>query len=183
MKAFVTSIGEKTTGVCVRQLIRYGFEVHLLDKKEPWIEKYKRFLVEAQKTGEDVLRIDADNIPNRNIAQVPEINKMIQNAYIIQFQLFGFYKYDVITGGPLIYKRSGLSEMVKHLDKITELRPETSLSRLPQINPHLVTCPIIMGTHGFFQDKETMQRAYNNKMKRNQLHDCDFQLADELMNL
>lgn len=183
MKAFLTTIGETTTDLCKRQLEKHGFEVIVMDKKEPWIEKYKDFIRRAAATKEDVLRIDADNIPNRNIAKVPDLADLFPQAYIIQFQLFGFYRYDVFTGGPLVYTKAGLAEAIHHLDKITELRPESSMSRLPSMNPWLVSCPVIMGTHGFFQDKETMARAFENKSKRGQLGHYDFQLASEIIDL
>ena len=65
MRAYVTSIGEPTTGICVDQLKRYGFDVILLDSKEPWIRKYRRFICEAVGP---CLRIDADVVPNSQIS-------------------------------------------------------------------------------------------------------------------
>ena len=44
MKAYVTSIRELTTKICCEQLRKFGFEIVLLDQKESWIEKYKKFI-------------------------------------------------------------------------------------------------------------------------------------------
>ena len=64
MNAYLCTIGEPTTNLCKSQLERFGFEVVLLDKVEPWIDKYKRVIAMAD---EDCIRIDADIIPNKNI--------------------------------------------------------------------------------------------------------------------
>jgi len=64
MKAFITSIGEKTTKICCEQLSKFGFEIILLDEIEPWINKYKKFINMAN---EDCLRVDADIIVNEQI--------------------------------------------------------------------------------------------------------------------
>lgn len=183
MKAFVTSVGEKTTDICVSQLRKHGFDVILLDKKEPWIEKYKDFIRRAAALKEDVLRIDADIIPTASIAKVPSIAGVFHSAYMIQFQVFDFYKFDIHMGMPIIYKKAGLSEMVKVLDHIKTGRPETEMSRLPIINDWMVSCPVVMGAHGFFQDKETMDRAFDNKLQRGQLGQYDFSLAADIIDL
>lgn len=183
MKAFVTSIGERTTELCVKQLKKYGFEVVLLGEKEDWLTKYKKFIGQASQTGEDVLRIDADIIPNRNIAKVPELAKVYSSMFLVQFSIFDFYKYDIGIGQPLLYKKEGLSVMLKHLHKITGHRPETEMSRLPQINDWMINCPVVMGTHGFFQTRETFDEAYRNKDRKGQLPDFDFPLAEEILDL
>jgi len=68
MKAFVFSIGERTTGLCVEQLEKMGFEVILYKDNTSLWDKLKRFYTEALETNEDkFLRIDADIIPNQNV--------------------------------------------------------------------------------------------------------------------
>ena len=64
MIAYVFSIREKTTDLCVRVLKQNGFKVMLLDGMESIGDKYKRFIEMAD---EDCIKIDADIIPNSNI--------------------------------------------------------------------------------------------------------------------
>lgn len=61
MKAYVTSIGEPTTDLCVWSLERNGFETVLIQDQTTLAEKLKRIYSEAD---EDFVRIDADVIVN-----------------------------------------------------------------------------------------------------------------------
>ena len=72
MKAYLCSVGELTTQICVDQLKLFGFDVILLDEIEPWYDKYKRFIFQTE---EDCIRIDADVIPNKNI-------KLFQTSFL-----------------------------------------------------------------------------------------------------
>lgn len=178
MKAYLTTIGEKTTGICKSQLERYGFEVILLDLNRPWIEKYRHFISIAD---EDCLRIDSDVIVNKNIKKV--FTDSWPEQLLVGFELFDFYKNDISSGSPVFYKKEALDIMKKNIDKISKLRPETSMSRLPELNPYYVVDKTIVGMHGFFQDATTIARAYCNKEARGQLEHYDFELVYKIFDL
>lgn len=176
MKAYVTSIGERTTKLCCEQLTMFGFEVVLLDKQESWHKKYKRFLREAN---EDCIRIDADIIPNKRIEAV---HTYVDSDYLmVQFKTYGFYRNDISITSPVFYKKDCF-KILNGMD-LDENRPETSAWRNKYINMRTHTSDVIVGLHGFFQDKETMERAYKNKVERKQLDMYDFELARKVAKL
>lgn len=178
MKLYLTSVGEKTTEVAKWQAERLGFEVVLLDKVEPWIDKYKRFIDMAQ--GEDCLRMDADVILNKNIKQfiLPD-----EKILIAQFHTFDFYKNDVSITSPVWYSKKSLKIIKDNLGKLDINRPEASAWRLENINDYTYTSYMVVGMHGFFQDKETIDRAIKNKTERKQIEEYDFWLVDKIMRL
>lgn len=176
MRAYVTSIGEKTTKVCCEQLKRFGFEVILLDKKEPWQSKYKRFIKMA---GEDCIRIDADIIPNKHIKEI-EVDRIANNFGIITYMTYDFYRNDIGITSPVFYRKDVLHIIKRNIDKIPEFRPETTASRLPEVNSKKHHSNLVVGLHGFFQDKEAMERAKKNKIERGQTKEYDFDLAFNL---
>jgi len=179
MKAFVTSIGERTTQICCEQLEKFGFKVILLDKKEPWLDKYKRFIEMAKN---DCFRVDADVIPNSNILLVPDLSK---EAWTIQNWVFDFYKNDMTLTSPIFYRKRALDEIRKNLDKLSSSRPEASALRLPEVNKHICVGGLILGSHGLFQDSETIERAKKHKVERGQLekYKYDFGLVYKLKKL
>ena len=177
MKAFVCSVGERTTHICCEQLKRFGFEVVLLDGKEHWIDKYKRFISIAN---EECLRIDADIIPNRNIQLVGREDK---NLPMIQYKLYDFYKNDITIGNPILYRKKALDMIKANTDKLEVGRTETSAWRRIVIETY--TSDLIVGIHGFAQDKETMERAKKHKIDRGHLkkYNYDFDLAYKIIEL
>jgi hypothetical protein len=179
MKAYLTTIGEKTTDICKKQLERYGFDVVLLKKQKNWIDKYIDFITVAT---EDCLRIDADVIVNQNIKKVNTYANSGE-VLLVGFTLYDLYQNGLFLGSPVFYSTKALEIMKNHLDKINIDRPEASMSRIPEINPYYIVDSAIVGIHGFFQDKETVLRAKENKIKRNQMYKYDFELVNTLMNL
>lgn len=176
MRAYLTSIGESTEQVCKWQLERLGFEVVLLDKIEPWIDKYKRFILIAD---ENCLRVDADVIVNKNILECLGLGEVMA-----QFTCFDFYRNDVWNTCPVYYGKNILEIIKNNLDKIGNIRPETDAWRLPDVLPRTITLDKkCYGQHGFFQDGETFERAYQNKKDRGQLEIFDFELAEKLRKL
>jgi hypothetical protein len=175
MKAYITSIGERTTDICKWQLERLGFDTVLLDKKESWERKYRKFIETAN---EDCWRIDADVIVNKKIKKVSGI--IYSTAIMIQFKVFDFYKNDIHIGQPIFYKKEAIDIIKKNIDEIRPDRPEASAWRLEEINPRTYTDDTILGMHGFFQDKETRERARENKIARKQIDDFDFELVEKL---
>lgn len=175
MRAFVTSIGEKTTQVCCEQLKRFGFDVILLDKKEDWLNKYKRFILLAN---EDCLRIDADVIPNKHIKEAGK-----EGFGMVTYTTYDFYRNDIGVTSPVFYRKDILMKLKKRIKDIPAFRPETSASRFPEINKEKFHSSLIVGIHGFGADKEMIDRAKKNKTERGQMKEYDFDLAFNLMKL
>jgi len=178
MKAYVTSIGERTTDLCIAQLEKYGFEVIPLTGKEKWIDKYKRFILMAN---EDCLRIDADTLVN-------EESKLIgidvkPDEYIIAYNYYDMYKNKVSLGGPVFYTKKGLDIIRENIDKISEQRPETSAVRLKQFIGHMGRRDFVMGIHGLGQDDATIERAIHNKVMRGQLDTYNFEFIKKINKL
>lgn len=178
MKAYVCSIGEATTELCCEQLERYGFEIVLLDEIEPWINKYKKFITEAN---ESCLRIDADIIVNKNIQEIKEFcNSYNTDKKMIQFSYWDYYKNDIGIGNPIWYSRDCLSLLKANINKILEFRPETSAWRLPEIVDETETNELVVGIHGIAQKELHIENAKDNKIKRKQINDYDFDLVNRI---
>ena len=180
MRAYVTSVGEKTTDICVTQLKKFGFDVVLLDHKEKWIEKYKRFINIAD---EDCIRVDADIILNSNIIDPLKYTQGLSNWLMCQFKVYDIYKNNIHLGIPVMYKKEALGIIRRNFDKVNPLRPEATAWRIPEINPHTFNIDEVVGIHGIYQDADTVRRAMKNKIDRKQFSDYDFELIEKLMNL
>lgn len=181
MKAYVTSIGEKTEAICCEQLRKFGFEIVLLNEKEPWIEKYKKFLNLAYFNSQDCIRVDADIIVNQNILA---LKHGCNGSLMGQAQVYDFYQNDLHTGGPIFYSKDVIKMILDNFHKLDEFRPETSAWRLPDVNPKTITLKwTVVGLHGFFQDEDAVARSEKNKIDRKQISKYDFDLARALNNL
>lgn len=179
MKAYVTSIGERTTEICVSQLEKFGFDVIISSAVEPWHQKYRRFL---EIMDEDILRVDADVIVNKNI--IDEYKDFLSNGELMrQWTIFDFYRNDLWIGQPVAYSKKALSIIRGYIMSMDEKRPETWASRIPEINPYLMTSMNVVGMHGFFQDMEAFKRHLKHKIERKQESHCDFQMAEKILNL
>lgn len=179
MIAYITSIGEKTTDICVEQLKRLGFDTILLKDKEDWDIKYRRFITEAK---EDCLRLDADIIVNKNIVQ--EIEKYKDKNYLmVQFKGLDFYRNNIGIIGVLFYKKEAIEIIRNNLDKISITRPEATAWRLPEMENRRHTSDTVVGIHGFFQTEDDIKRHQQNKIERKQIKNYDFELAERLLNL
>lgn len=183
MKAYVTSIGEKTTDICVEQLEKFGFEVVLLDKMESWESKYKRFIRMAHESNEDCIRVDADVIVNKNIKKVFEDVEREDNYLITSYNLYDLYRNGIFEGSPILYTKKAIGIINRYHMMLHPNRPESSACRLDRINPHKYHDETIVGMHGFGSDKETIMRAKQNKIDRKQIELFDFELVDKLMKL
>jgi len=174
MKAYLTTIGEKTTDICRWNLERFGFEVIMLNKLESWIDKYKNFINIAD---ENCLRIDSDVLVNKNINDC----LLLGDKDMVQFQCFDIYRNDIWVTCPVFYGKTILQIIRNNIEKLDLYRPETSAWRLPDVLPHTKSyVDKVYGSHGLFQDEETMKRAYKNKQDRNQLDQYDFELINKL---
>lgn len=153
MKAYLCSIGESTEQVCRTQLERFGFEVILLNEKEPWIDKYTKFLNMAS---EDCIRIDADIVPNKHI-------KVFENcgAFIAKAQLYDIYRNEIWPLAPIYYSKEAL-EKIRNTSWAVDIdRPETGVWRLFQ--KRTLRINVVVGVHGFWQSKEDNKRVLKNK--------------------
>lgn len=182
MKAYLCSVGEKTTQICKEQLERFGFEVVLFDEKEKWEDKYKRFINTAN---EDCLRVDADVVPNKNIEFLKIAPYSFRNLdkLMIQCKGYDFYKNDIGVIGIVFYRKQAIDIIKRDFNFIDLRRPEATAWRLPDINKYTETEEIICGLHGFGQDEETMMRAFEHKVARKQIEQYDFSLANKLSKL
>ncbi len=182
MKVFITSIGESTTELCAKQFKKYGFDVVVLSEDELWPAKYKRFIKLANETKEDVIRVDADIIPNKNIAQLPTLAEIFKNAYAVQFKTLNFLSMDLYPSTPMIYKKTGLHVMATLVDRIKTERPESEMCRFPEVNDFVWTSPVVMGINGFFQKEKDFERQIDHRIARGQVEQYDFPLAEEVYN-
>lgn len=177
MKVYVTSIGEITTDICCQELKRYDFDVVLLGAREKWIDKYKRFIKMA--TGA-CLRIDADVIVNKNIR--PFWNSCLKGEIVLSdCQVYDFYKNGLSYAGVVFYSQQAIDFIKKNIDKISNVRPERSMTIL--LGNNKCSSSWLVGVHGFYQDFDTFLRAKVNKQTRGQLEEYDFRLAGKLMRL
>ena len=175
MKAYLCSILERTTSICKWQLERFGFEVILLDKVEPWIDKYKRFLEMAD---EECLRIDADIIPNERIRIFQDSGYLRRNALLAKAYTYDFYANGQMATAPVYYSK-GITKGLK--DRITDIdRPETSIWRDRDIHPQAIVLNEVVGIHGFFQNRKDIERVVIHKKDRGQSMQYDFDYLDQL---
>lgn len=168
MKAFVFSIGEKTTDLCCELMNDYGFEVILYQDQTSLWEKLKRFYTEALQTKSDAFfRIDADIIPNRNVLRLASVGWTCASGY-------DWYKQDRGAISIHMMTRPIVEKCLSHINEAKdEIRPETYLWRLPAINPHThVESEFNSGLHGYGQ-KDQRQRIKELKYNRNQEYDWD----------
>ena len=137
MRAYLTSIGETSEQVCKNQLNKLGFEVILMNDKEDWPTKYKKFINLAD---DDCLRIDADVILFNDF-KIPKLPKIC----MAQWQVVDFRKLALHVGQPIYYSKK-LLDIVKTLP-VSIHRPETSMWRRPEIINHTLTIKEVAGLH------------------------------------
>lgn len=175
MKAYVFSIGEKTTNLCCDLLTEYGHDVILYQDQTSLWEKLKRFYTEALETEDrEFMRVDADIIP------YPDINYM-ENV-LGWTCAWGFDWYKQQSGAISIHKMNreviGLClKYIKGAEK--ENRPESYLWRRKEINKftgyhgqrdgydETFDQDLLFGIHGYGQG-DHRQRIKDLKASRNQ---------------
>lgn len=185
MKAYVTSIGEPTTELCVWALERNGFEVYLLNRDDSLARKLATIYKLAE---EDFLRVDADIIVNRNMTpdNLRKIERIdyLQNAWWIQFVTFDWFKQD-ITHSMSYIKKEALPSLRANIGSFKDdIRPETQVSRIEELhNPRRMETydNQIMGVHGY--GIKDIKPVIKLKANRGQSHLYDFELARKLNEL
>lgn len=170
MKAFIFSIGEKTTDLCCELMKEYGFEVQIIyDETSSLWDKLKYFYANALESDDYYfMRIDADIIPNRNVVRL-DGDKGWQCA-----SGFDFYSQDRKAISIHVMERPIIEKCLEHIDEAKdEVRPETYLWRLPEINPFTsIQSDFNSGIHGIGQ-KDQRERIKELKHVRNQQYDWD----------
>lgn len=169
MKCYVFSIGEKTTDLCVELMQEYGFEVILYQDQTSLWSKLKRFYTEALESQDDeFMRIDADIIPNRNVLKLGGLN------YWECASGFDWYSQDRKAISIHVMHRNIIEQCLAHIEAAkNEIRPETYLWRLPDINKHTHIRDLFnSGIHGYGQS-DHRERIKELKHNRNQPYDWD----------
>lgn len=172
MKAYVFSIGEPTTDLCVELMEKYGFDVQLIynETSSLW-DKLKYFYTKALETEDDVsVRIDADIIPNRNV-------KRLVDDFINGWSCasgYDWYKQDRGAISIHVMDRATVKKCLKHIEEAKDkVRPETYLWRLKGVNNLTdVEEDYSCGIHGYGQQTHR-DRIKALKDSRGQSYDWD----------
>lgn len=176
MRCYITSIGEPTTKLCVEQLSE-RFEVILLENNTTLWEKLK-WIYENE--SEDFVRVDADVVPNKNLT-ADFVGSLARNdIWWVQFLTFDWFKQDVAHGGVQFIKAEAIPHLRKHIDEaMNKERPESYMYRLGVFHEprRCESHPIVMGLQNY---KNDMERIKATKVRRNQLENYDFELAEKL---
>lgn len=176
MRAYVTSIGERTEDLCIWALERNGFDVMLVkDKDSSLWEKLRWIYRDAEN---EFLRVDADIIINKNCT-VDNLDK--SDAWWVQYQTFDWYKQDLAYGGVQFIKRDCLPALRAHIDTFMHAeRPESQMFRLDEFHDprRCVSHNMVMGLNGFGQTD--IDRIKETKNRRKQTDFYDFELVEKL---
>lgn len=184
MKAFVTSIGEITTELCVWSLERNGFDVHLIENGSLLSEKLEHIYNRAD---DDFVRVDADVVVNKTFTPsfVNLWGEKFPDAWWLQFKTFGWFKLNEIYGGGQYVKKEALPALRDNVKDYHEFdRPETELSRLREFyDPRRFDSVTdgLVGLHGFAAND--IDRVIEQKRKRKNFEEYDFELAAKLEGL
>lgn len=171
MKAFVFSIGEKTTDLCCDLMKEYGFEVILYQDSTSLWEKLKRFYIQALEMDDEwFFRVDADIIPYK----VVEYLGNYQNKKWVCASGFDWYKQK--AGAISIHKmhRDIIKECLNIIEEARlKNRPESHLWRSLKVNIHTgIDYDYLYGLHGYAQTDQR-ERIKSLKQSRNQEYDWD----------
>lgn len=182
MKAFVTSIGEKTTELCIWALERNGFDVELVQAQGTLAGKLEYIY---SNTDNDFVRVDADVIVNRTLQEdrIKSDLALYPEAWWLQYQTYGWFQQNLIYGGVQIIKKEILPILRLRIREVARIdRPETALSRMPELyNPRRFDSHnACVGIHGFGQSPQDIERVVRQKKQRNYFNDYDFELAEKL---
>lgn len=185
MKAYVTSIGERTTDLCVWSLERQGFDVTVLRDGTTLANKLKRIYAQAD---EPFVRVDADVICNRNVARTfRELFKIkSDDVWWVQGCTYGWYAQDVIFGGVQFIDKPIIQVLRDNIERYShDSRPETRLFRMPELyNPRrCISIPGLFGVHGYGQKTSDLVRVKAVKIERGHYGNYDWELMDRINEL
>lgn len=145
MKAYVFSIGEPTTKLCVDALKAQDLEVILYQDGSRFTEKYKRMLKEAE---DDVfLRVDADIIVNHRVKEYLEQAKDWSCPYG-----WVWWQQDLQPISVMHYTREVIEIIKGHVyDKafVHTPRPEQYMWSLPELQDKIHKIEVPVGLKGY----------------------------------
>lgn len=174
MKVFVTSIGESTTDLCMWSLERLGFNPILIQSSSTLWDKS----VEIYKNNdEDILRVDADVIVNKNILELVKLDEL----WWYQSLTYDWFKQDITNGGVQFIRKPAIKYILnKLMEAKYQERPDSYLFRLEEFhNPRRCgTFNKICGLTGYKQND--VQRVKDTKARRKQTENYDFELAERI---
>ena len=179
MKAFVTSIGERTTDLCVWSLQRQGFDVELVQSNSSLGEKLQYIYEVAD---DEFVRVDADVIVSRGLDKITTYSPFEDNIWWVQFQTWDMYKMALTHGGVQHIRKDALKPLREGIGAfLHDDRPETRMWNLDALKkPRRCQTYIyhIAGVHGFGQNDVDRVRAV--KENRKYIEDYDFELAEKM---
>lgn len=171
MKAYVFSIGESTTDLCVELMQEYGFEVILYKDGTTLWDKLKRFYTEALETDEqEFIRIDADIIPNKHVQDLIKVSDGCLWHCAVGWD---WYKQQRDTISIHHMKREAVEKCLQNIESAKgKIRPETHLWRIEEFHWPRVChqVDISCGMHGYGQKNQRV-RIKQLKHLRNQEYD------------
>lgn len=182
MIAYVTSIGEPTTDLCIWSLERNGFDTVLIEDKDTSLAEKLKFIYET--VDEDFLRVDADIIVNRNMT--PDNLNILKDSEIWwwQFTTFDWFKQDTNHAMAFIRKEA-LPALRSNISRfMDDIRPETEMSRIREFyepRRFMTYDKDLMGLHGY--GIRNMKPVMQLKAHRGQSYLYDFELAQRLYEL
>lgn len=183
MKAFVTSIGEPTTELCVWSLERNGFDVELITGGGLLVDKLKTIYEKAE---EDFVRIDADVVVNKSFTPEFAFAEMLPETWWQQYICFDWLKLNLSYGGVQAICKEAIPFLRKAVDNFHhEDRPETALSRIPEFyNPRRFdSCQAVVGLHGYALGEHFERVRYQKHKRKKYYHEFDFELMAKLEEL
>lgn len=178
MKAYVTSLGETTTDLCVWSLERLGFEVVLLNNPNTILWEKLKEIYSIQ--DDDFLRVDADVICNKNVLHLINQSSMVW----YQSLTFDWFKQDTTHGGVQFVRKAAIQTIRNHIYEAKwKDRPESYMFRLKEFeNPRVCgTYEVICGLHGYKQND--VERVKTVKKRREQYDNYDWELSERISEL
>lgn len=184
-KAFVTSIGEPTTDLCVWSLQRNGFDVELISGETSLAEKLK---IIYDKADDSFIRVDADVVVNKRLTPVflRSLRDSSSWTWWTQFQCFDWLQQHVAYGGVQYIQKAALLTLRGHVDEVQqEDRPETALSRVDEFyNPRrFASDNSVVGLHGFALGDHFERVRAQKELRSKYLNFYDFEMVEKLEGL
>lgn len=178
MKAYVTSLGETTTDLCVWSLERLGFDVVLLNDPNTILWEKLKEIYSIQ--NDDFLRVDADVVCNKNVLELIKLRDLVW----YQSLTYDWFKQDITHGGIQFVRQPAIQTIRNHIYEAKwKDRPESYIFRLKEFeNPRICgTLQTICGLHGYKQNDVDRVKAV--KKRRNQYENYDWELSERISEL
>lgn len=187
MIAVVTSIGEKTTGICCWALARNGFNVKLIKSDKTTLFDKLKYIY--NNINEDFVRVDADVVVNKNFNEnaIKIITAKHQDVWWFQFLTYDWFKQDVAHGGVQFIKKEALVDLKTNIDVYEKAeRPESQMYRIDSFCEPIrraITIELVAGLNGYGQTQADIDRVIKTKIRRKQINNYDIELMTRLNKL